>query len=396
MKKVSVYRMIFLVGLYSIFANVAHPIEPTIYLNLGCHDYIFGVAMAAMSLTNFLFAPFWGKMLDRYGCAKITGFSFFGYALAQYFFATATTELGIALARLLAGVFISTISVSQLLYVMRYSPEGKTSTFLMYNATTAAVLSPVGYLIGGVMGDFSIWGTMMLQVVGLVVIGVLFFLILDDEKKAQNAAAWKMKDINPLKSFGEIRPYMSAMVALFFMIAFAANFASVCYEHSFNYLIEDEYGFSPSYNGLLKACVGVVAFVSNATLCSYLLKKTDVQKSFVGVLAILTVMSVCIVLIKPLVPFVAVNVLFFGFNAVYLPLLQDTLTKLSKGKDHGIFVGMFNAIRSVGSIGGSLVAGFAYALSTRLPFAVTAVLFALAAVCAGIYYRRFASRKAQV
>ena len=128
----------------------------------------------------------------------------------------------------------------------------------------------------------------------------------------------------------------------------------------------------------------------------YLLKKTDVQKSFVGVLAILTVMSVCIVLIKPLVPFVAVNVLFFGFNAVYLPLLQDTLTKLSKGKDHGIFVGMFNAIRSVGSIGGSLVAGFAYALSTRLPFAVTAVLFALAAVCAGIYYRRFASRKAQV
>jgi len=93
---------------------------------------------------------------------------------------------------------------------------------------------------------------------------------------------------------------------------------------------------------------------------------------------------------------VAVNVPFFGFNAVYLPLLQDTLTKLSKGKDHGIFVGMFNAIRSVGSIGGSLVAGFAYALSTRLPFAVTAVLFALAAVCAGIYYRRFASRKAQV
>lgn len=396
MKKVSVFRMIFLIGLYSIFANLAHPIEPTIYLNLGCHDYMFGVAMAAMSLTNFLFAPFWGKMLDRFGCAKITGFSFFGYAIAQYMFAVATTELGITLARLLAGVFISTVSVSQLLYVMRYSPEEKASTYLMYNATTCAVLSPVGYLIGGVMGDFSIKVTMMTQVVGLAVIGVLFFLILDDEKTEQKLSTkGLLKDINPLKSFGEIRPYMNAMVAVFFVIAFATNFASLCYEHSFNYLIKDEYGFSPSYNGLLKAFVGIVAFASNATICAFLLKKTNVQKSTIGVLAVLTVMSVLIVLIKDLVPFIVINVLFFGFNAVYLPLLQDTLTKLSAKGDHGIFVGMFNAVRSVGSVGGSLVAGFAYAVSSRMPFAVTAVLFAVTVVCAVVNYRQFSGKKAE-
>lgn len=394
MKKVSVFRMIFLIGLYSIFANLAHPIEPTIYLNLGCHDYMFGVAMAAMSLTNFLFAPFWGKMLDRFGCAKITGFSFFGYAIAQYMFASVTTELGIALARLLAGVFISTVSVSQLLYIMRYSPAEKASTYLMYNATTCAVLSPVGYLIGGVMGDFSIEVTMMTQVVGLAAIGVLFFLILDDEKteyKLSTKGLWK--DINPLKSFGEIRPYMNAMVAVFFVIAFATNFASMCYEHSFNYLIKDEYGFSPSYNGLLKAFVGIVAFASNATICAYLLKKTKVQKSTIGVLAVLTAMSILIVLIKDIIPFIVINVLFFGFNAVYLPLLQDTLTKISAKGDHGIFVGMFNAVRSVGSVGGSLVAGFAYAISTRMPFVVTAVLFALTVVCAIVNYRQFSAQK---
>lgn len=395
MKKVSVFRMIFLIGLYSIFANLAHPIEPTIYLNLGCHDYMFGVAMAAMSLTNFLFAPFWGKMLDRFGCAKITGFSFFGYAIAQYLFAVVTTELGITLARLLAGIFISTVSVSQLLYIMRYSPAEKASTYLMYNATTCAVLSPVGYLIGGVMGDFSIEVTMMTQVVGLAVIGVLFLLILDDEKTEQKLSAKGLwKDINPLKSFGEIRPYMNTMVAVFFVIAFATNFASMCYEHSFNYLIKDEYGFSPSYNGLLKAFVGIVAFTSNATICAYLLKKTKVQKSTIGVLAVLTAMSVLIVLIKDIVPFIVINVLFFGFNAVYLPLLQDTLTKVSAKGDHGIFVGMFNAVRSVGSVGGSLVAGFAYAISTRMPFVVTAVLFAVTVVCSVVNYRQFSGKEA--
>jgi DHA1 family multidrug resistance protein-like MFS transporter len=394
MKKVSVFRMIFLIGLYSIFANLAHPIEPTIYTNLGFRDYIFGVAMAAMSLTNFLFAPFWGKMMDRFGCAKITGFSFFGYAIAQYLFAVAQTELAITLARLLAGVFISTVSVSQLLYIMRYSPQEKTAKYLMYNATTCAVLSPVGYLIGGVLGDFSIEVTMMAQVIGLAVIGVLFLVILDDEHTEQKLSKTGfLREINPLKSFGEIRPYMNAMLAVFFVIAFATNFAGMCYEHSFNYLIKDEYGFSPSYNGILKAFVGIVALVANSTLCSYLLKKTNVQKSTVGVLLVCTVMSIGIVVIKDIVPFVLLNVVFFGFNSVCLPLLQATLTKLSNKGNNGIFAGMFNAVRSVGSVGGSLIAGFAYEFSSRLPFLVTAVLFAGTVICAVVNFRQFAGKK---
>lgn len=391
MKRVSVYRMIFLVGLYSVFANLAHPIEPTIYAELGFRDYIFGVAMAAMALTNFLFAPFWGKVMDRYGCAKITGFSFFGYAAAQYIFASVTTELGIALARLLAGVFISTISVSQLLYIMRCSPREQAPRNLMYNATTSAVFSPVGYLVGGVLGDRSIRLTMMTQVVGLTAIGLIFLLILDDEKAAQPSGyspRTLLRDINPLKSFGEIRPYMNGVVAVFFVIAFLTSFSSICYEHSFNYLIKAEYGFPPSYNGYLKALVGIVALVSNATISSYLLRRTNVQKSTVGVLAICVAMSIGIVLIREITPFIAFNVVFFGFNSVYLPLLQATLARLSDKGNHGIFVGMFNAVRSVGMVCGSLVAGFAYAIYSRLPFVVTTVLFAVAVACAALNYRQ--------
>lgn len=392
MKKVSVFRMIFLVGLYSIFANLAHPIEPTIYAELGFHDYIFGVAMAAMALTHFLFAPFWGKVMDRYGCANITGFSFFGYALAQYLFASATTELGIALARLLAGVFISTVSVSQLLYVMRYSPREQAPRNLMFNATASAVFSPVGYLLGGVMGDNSIQGTMMVQVVGLAAIGVLFLLILDDEKAVETpgfSSKGLVRNVNSLKNFGEMRPYLNAVVAVFFLVSFLTSFSSVCYEHSFNYLIKAEYGFPPSYNGYLKALVGIVALVANATISTYLLRKTNIQKSTIVVLAICVAMSVGIVLIKEITPFIAINVVFFGFNSVYIPLLQATLAKLSVKGNHGIFVGMYNAVRSVGMVGGSLVAGFAYAISSRLPFVVTTVLFAAAVVCAAVNYRQF-------
>lgn len=394
MKKVSVFRMIFLIGVYSVFANLAHPVSPTYYAQLGFHDYIFGVAMAAMALTNFLFAPFWGKMMDRFGCARITGFSFFGYAFSQYIFASVTTETGIALARLLAGVFISAISVSQLLYIMRYSPREQAARNLMYNATVSAVISPVGFLIGGVMGDYSIRGTMMVQVAGLALTGVLFLLILDDEKAEQTSplsGRGLLSEVNPLKSFGDIRPYMNAMAAVFFVVAFMTSFSSTCYEQSFNYLIKAEYGFPPSYNGYLKALVGVVALISNTTISTFLLDRTNVPKSTIGVLAICTVMSVGIILIKAVTPFIIINVVFFGFNSVYLPLLQATLTKLAGQGSQGVFAGMFNAVRSVGMVGGSLAAGFAYAISSRLPFVITASLFAVSVVCAAINFSQHRS-----
>ena len=393
-KKVSVRRMIFLMGLYCVFANIVHPIEPTIYTDLGFHDYMFGVAMAAMSLTNFLFAPFWGNLMERYGCAKLTGVAFLGYAFSQYLFAISKTEPFMAFARLMAGIFISAISVSQLLYLMRYSGRRLRAHYLMVNATVSAVCSPLGYLIGGVMGEYTIWGTMMTQVVGLAVIGILFFVLLDDRNVEGGSLDVKelLADMNPLKSFGDIRPYLNAALVVFFIIAFATNFAGVCYEHSFNYLIKDEYGFSPAYNGLLKAVVGVVALVSNTTICSYLLRKTNVRRSTIVVLSVCAAMAVSIVLIKPLLPFIAINVVFFGFNAVYLPLLQDTLTRIAGERDHGLFAGVFNAVRSVGSVGGSLVAGFTYAISSRLPFVVTASLFTLAVICAVVNFKQLSAK----
>lgn len=392
MKKTSPMRMVLIVGYYSIVANFAHPIEPTIYTSLGFGDYMFGVAFAAMALTNFAFSPFWSKMCDRFGTAKMMGYSSFGYALAQLMFAYCHTEVGIALARLIAGIFISTISVGQLLYVMQHSSQEKVGQNLMYNATASAVMAPVGYLIGGLLGDVSIELTMWLQVIGLVIQGVLFLTLLKDEISPQAAKNWNgWKDVNPLKSFGEIRPYMNRFLLVFFGIAAVTMFASTCYEQSFNYLIKAQFGFPASYNGMLKALVGVIAFVANFTVCNWLLHHTDAKRSIIYVLAVQTAVSIGVAVISDLVPFLVINVVFFGLNAVYLPLLQMTLTKVS-GEANSIFVGMFNAVRSIGMIAGSLIAGIVYTISYQLPFVLTAMLFGLATVLTVVNYRQYRAK----
>ena len=59
-QKQSRYLMYFFIiaAFQSIAANFAHPATPTIIKDLGLNDYMFGVAFAGMSITNFLFAPF--------------------------------------------------------------------------------------------------------------------------------------------------------------------------------------------------------------------------------------------------------------------------------------------------------------------------------------------------
>lgn len=395
MKKISPMRMVFIIGYYSIVANFAHPIEPTIYTSLGFHDYMFGVAFACMALTNFAFSPFWSKMCDKYGCAKMMGYSSFAYAGAQLLFTYCTSEIGIALARLLAGVFISTISVGQLIYIMQHSPREKAGQNLMYNATASAVMSPVGYLIGGFLGDVSIKLCMWAQVIGLLVLGLMYLLLLKDEvKEPAEGAASIWRDVNPLKSFGEIRPYMNRFLVVFFLLSAVTMFASTCYEQSFNYLIKAEFGFPASYNGMLKALVGVIALIANFTICNWLLHHTDAKCSTIYVLGVQTMISVGVALITDLVPFIIINVFFFGLNAVYLPLLQVTLTEASDEKSNSIFVGMFNAVRSIGMIAGSLIAGFLYAFSYQLPFVLTAALFAVSVALAVVNYRQ--SQKGKV
>ena len=40
--------------LFNLAANFAHPVTPTVIKNLNLHDYMFGLALAAMLFTNFL------------------------------------------------------------------------------------------------------------------------------------------------------------------------------------------------------------------------------------------------------------------------------------------------------------------------------------------------------
>lgn len=391
MKKNMITRVFVLWGLYSLVANFAHPITPTFIQNLGLHNYMFGVAFACMSLTNFAFSPFWGKISKSFGSSRIMAVCFMGYALAQALFGSATTEFQIALARLIGGFFIGGISVNQILFIMEHSPEGKTGQNLATNVTINVVIAAFGYMTGGFLGDYSIGFTFVVQVIGLASLGLMYWFFLEDVQLERQKLELKevIRNSNPFQAVLDARTLMTVAIAMFLVICVATSFATTCYEQCFNYFIKDQYGFPPSYNGLLKAVVGMITLAANSTICVYLMKKTDIFKSLIPVLMVCFGMMVSIVLLEKVVPFIIMNVIFFGFNAVYQPLIQAMINYFGK-EENGIMVGLYNSMRSLGMVGGSLFAGFIYEVGPKLSFVFSALAFLIAIVFALFMNKRIA------
>ena len=197
--------LILFVGLVLVHlaTNFVHPVTPTIIQELALPDYMFGLALAAMQLANFLMSPFWGQMNLYISSRQSLLFCCFAYGLAQIGFAYSTTQAAILLARVLAGAFAGGIMVSLLTYVVNIAKPEDQGKFLTYSATLHSVFGAFGYLVGGLIGEYSIRATFLLQAVIMAIAGILFrCFCLPDAKTDQKLPTRQLvKDANPLKAF---------------------------------------------------------------------------------------------------------------------------------------------------------------------------------------------------
>lgn len=389
--KIHTYHMQFFflaIALESLAANFAHPITPTLIQELGLPDYSFGMIYAGMAFTNFLFSPFWAKQISRMGSRKVLGICCVGYGVGQAMFSMMKTLPTIMIARFTSGFFVGGIMVSFLTYIIHKSSMEQRGRYLALSATFTTVFSAFGYLIGGFVGVLSIPMTFALQTSVLVICGILFFVSLldDQEKETQLINVWK--DANPFKAFIDAKYFMTFTFALLFFAVFLSSSATTAYDQNFNYFIKDQFQFDSSYNGILKAIVGFISLFVNTTICVWLMKKTDVRKSVCYVLGGAGTILILITFMKDIIPFMLCNVIFFAFNAMYIPLLQDLCASDANENNSSMVMGFYNAMKSLGMIAGALFAGYIYTIGPRLSFLFAGIFFLISMLSVIWYYRR--------
>ena len=289
--------------------------------------------------------------------------------------------------RLLAGVFIGGVFVSMLTYVVNVAEPKDMAKYLTYSATLHSVFGAFGYLVGGVVGEFSIRAAFLLQAATLLVSGILFRLccVPDGERTGKVSVKELIANGNPFDAFRDGKYFMNTAFVLLFLVNILINLGNTCFDQVFNYYLKDQLGLTSAYNGIIKAVVGFVSFLFNMTLCLWIIRKADTGKSTVVLVGACTLASLGTVLAPQISVFLSCGIALYAGYSVSVPVLQDMVATRADPAQKNLVMGFYNATKSLGSIIGSLLAGFLYAVHVKLPFVLIAVVYALSVAAAAGY-----------
>lgn len=382
MKNRSVLKFFLIYFGFTIVSNFVHSITPAFLQMIQAPSYINGVAFSVMSLCSFFASPFWGKMGDRKPYPQLMAVGFFGYALGQFFFSIARGVPMLLFARVISGLLNGALAVNALSYLISVSDSENRGQYLAMFAMLQSVGTCIGYLIGGVIGDYSLMAVFYAQIGAASVLGIVTLLVLwDAPGRTLSTEKIDFAKINPVTSMTTSMRRVDAAMGVYLAIVFCFGFAMMSYDNYFGCFLRDQFGFPTSYNGYFKALIGIIAIIANSTINMWINKHTDVRKSITVILGLCSVSITAMLLASHSIPaFLGVALLYYTCNAITMPILQVMMMKDEDKSETGTISGLFNAFISLGRTFGPLIAAFAYGLNPLYPFVLAAAMYMIAAL----------------
>ncbi len=378
----SVQKLFITYGFCGIAASLAHPITPNLINNLNMPSYMFGVAFASMSLTNFLISPFWGNVNNFFSPRKILALAMIGYSLGQAIFGLGSSQLTIVLGRMIAGLFISAMNVSAIYYTMKMSSKEDMSKNITKTITIFSVCGTIGYLIGGLIGSINIKYTVILQCVLLLVSGLLFYTYLDEVGVVKSSSIKNIiNDSNPVQAFFKVKDFINIKILLLFISMFFVSFASTSLTQNFQYYLQTHLALSSSIGGLSRSIVGLLSILANFYITIKIVNGKNVEKAITIVLSVLIINIMILYLFKEVsIMFSMIGVIALVIDTIQVSLYQDRNANYAKEDNRGVMVGMHNSIKSLGMIGGSLISSIVYGFDPFMPFIMALSFYLLALI----------------
>lgn len=393
LKKVSAVRFFILFITISVASNFIHPVTPTLFTQLDLPKHMFGTAFAMMATATFLFAPMWGKISDKFGKIPTLCVAICGYAVGQIIFGISTNSAGILLGRFVGGAFMGGFTVTSMAYIVDMTVPKNRAKYLTYLAVSQTMSAAIGYLIGGLIGDYSIPAAFVAQVLTIFICSAVMFFVLAEPERAKvqpGAELARKTSINPFKALLDARKVITIPMLVFLISVFVTSFASMAHDNAFNYYMKDVLEFQPSYNGMVKAVIGIVGLVANFTVNMWLSAHTNLRKSIIGVLSVCAAVPfVCVLISGGAVPFIIANIVFYAFNAMWLPMQQTLAAQDPGAQSSGTVAGLYTSAKSLGMIFGPLFVGFIYNVNPKAPFVTSGIAFAIAAIICTVNFCQF-------
>lgn len=373
--------------------GIVLPLLPFFATELGASPLAVGAIIAAYSAMQFVFAPLWGRMSDRYGRRPALIIGLLGTAGSYVVFAMADTVTVLLLSRLVGGVMGATIPVAQAYVADRSPRESRARAMGLIGAAFG-----IGFIIGPAIGGLlSRWGYALpgLFAAGLSLAAGLVALVflpesLPPEKRLVPAAGAQRGGLRAVgEGLAALRRTLTALGGTLAHRGFRGpigatllgNTGIAAYTTLFPLVLYDPIGMSAAEAGGFFAFAGVVTAASQGGIVGPVVERLGERRTAVSG-SVTVALALAILAWAPGVPGIIVSLALLGVGwGLFNPSVLGILSSQAGDAEQGEVLGVNQSASALSRVVGPVAGGWAFgALGYAVAFYASATLLVVTAV----------------
>ena len=335
---------------------------------------IFGVFMGSLySLLQFVAAPFWGAISDRWGRKKTLLITTSGLALSYFLWIFSASFGLLLLARTLGGLMAGNISVATAAIADVTSPKNRTKGMALVGVAFALGMI-LGPAFGGVLGEwdvserFSSWGLNPFSVPAAFAFLLSLFNVFLVAKKFKETLTPSTGSVQGFLGRGRTAnlgvlwrgipggSLVNKINGIYFL--FICFFSGM--EFTLTFLVVERLGYSPRDNAMMFVFIGFLLILVQGVVVRRTVHRVGERKmSCWGMVCVMMGLVIIAFAYSPLALYMGLTFFSVGSGMV-VPCLTALASLHSPSQLQGRALGFFRSLGALGRVLGPGIAGLLY------------------------------------
>ena len=339
------------------------PILPFYIKSFGASGSALGALMASYAISQFLFAPFWGSLSDRYGRKPILMVGVMGNTAAQLLFGLSNTLWMLFAARILAGVLSSATLPTAMAYIGDSTSEKERGGGMGLLGAAMGIGMVLGPGVAGWLASDSL-STPFFVAAALSAAAFLFIW-----RTLPESLPFDLREHTKIKGpqFQQMWQALSSPIGFLLGMAFLVSFGMTNFEAVFGLFALERFGYGPQQVGVLLTVIGLVSAVAQGILTGPLTRLWG-EANVIKVSLISSAIAFPLMLLAYNYTTVVITIcLFILANSLLRPAVSS-LTSRRATVGQGVAMGLNNSFMSLGRIFGPVMAGILFDINLNFPY----------------------------